>query len=96
VWRDVESLADYAFRSGHVEIMRRRREWFLREEQATAVLWWVPRGHRPTLAEAAERLELLRRDGPSPLAFTFRHAFAAPGTTPDAVSTRRDDVCPAT
>ena len=25
VWRDVEALKDFAYRSGHVEIMRRRR-----------------------------------------------------------------------
>src|SRR5580700_1219564 len=28
VWEDVASLSNYAFRSDHVEIMRRRREWF--------------------------------------------------------------------
>jgi hypothetical protein len=43
------------------------------------VLWWVPAGHIPTVAEAIERLELLRRDGPTPAAFTFRSPF-----TPEA------------
>src|SRR6267154_782189 len=28
VWRDVESLSEYVYRSAHMEILRRRREWF--------------------------------------------------------------------
>jgi GNAT superfamily N-acetyltransferase len=35
------------------------------------VLWWVPDGHVPTVEDAKERLEFLRRHGPSPWAFTF-------------------------
>jgi hypothetical protein len=28
VWRDVASLRNYVYRSAHVEVMRRRKEWF--------------------------------------------------------------------
>ena len=66
VWRDVEALKDFAYRSGHVEIMRRRREWFTRMAEAYMVLWWVPAGHEPTLEEAAQRLERVRSQGPTP------------------------------
>ena len=93
VWRDVESLSDYAFKSAHVEIMRRRREWFERMAQAYAVLWWVPKGHRPTVEEAAQRLELLRARGPTPEAFGFRQAFAPPGEREVSLDLR--DACPA-
>lgn len=95
VWRDVEALRDFAYRSGHVEIMRRRREWFTRMAAAYMVLWWVPAGHEPTLAEAAERLELLRRRGPTPEAFTFGEAFPAPDTGAGAASVSLDETCPA-
>ncbi|MFN9212778.1 MAG: DUF3291 domain-containing protein [Betaproteobacteria bacterium] len=78
VWRDVQSLNDYVYRSAHVEIMRRRKEWFERMAQAWAVLWWVPSGHRPDVAEAAERLAELRAQGPTPRAFTFKQAYPAP------------------
>ncbi len=78
VWRDVDSLRDYVFRSGHVDIMRRRREWFERMADAYSVLWWVSAGHRPGLEEAQERLASLRRDGATPAAFTFRHVFGPP------------------
>jgi len=95
LWRDLEALKDYVYRSGHVEIMRRRREWFARMAQAYMVLWWVPAGHVPTLAEAAARLELLRRDGPTSAAFTFSEAFAAPDGTAAGAQTSFTDTCPA-
>jgi Domain of unknown function (DUF3291) len=78
VWTDVAALRDYVYQSAHVEILRRRKEWFDRVQEATAVLWWVPAGHRPDVHEAVDRLERLRRDGPSPAAFHFANPFPPP------------------
>lgn len=78
VWRDLEALRDYVYRSAHVEIMRRRHEWFERVSAAQVVLWWVAAGHRPSISEAAGRLEMLRQHGPTAAAFTFGTAFPAP------------------
>jgi len=46
------------------------------------VLWWVPAGHRPTVAEAKDRLARLRRHGPTAEAFTFRAPFPTPDQEP--------------
>lgn len=78
VWKDVDALRRFVFQSDHVEIMRRRREWFVPMDQAFLVLWWVPKGHIPTIEEAKARLELLRRKGPTVEAFTFRQSYAPP------------------
>lgn len=78
VWKDAESLKRYVYESAHVEIMRRRKEWFERMQDAYVVLWWVPRGHRPTATEAIEKLEVLRSNGPSKEAFTPRMTFLPP------------------
>ena len=78
VWRDVESLNRYVYRSAHVEVMRRRKEWFERMREAYVVLWWVRREHRPNVSEAIAKLELLRAKGPTKHAFTFHRAFLAP------------------
>jgi hypothetical protein len=78
VWRDIESLNGYVYKSAHTEIMRRRKEWFERMGEAFMVLWWVPKGHIPTMDEALEKLERLRQHGPSPEAFTFRNPFPHP------------------
>jgi hypothetical protein len=92
VWQDVESLQRYAFESAHAEILRRRREWFDRMSDAYAVLWWVPRGHRPTQQEAAERLEHLRANGATAHAFTFKNAFPPPSNTNQGASGRRSSL----
>ena len=78
VWRDVAALSDFVHRSGHVDYLKRRREWFERIAEAYVVLWWVPAGHRPTVEEGVARLRTLREKGPGAEAFTFREAFAAP------------------
>lgn len=78
VWRDVESLQQYVYSTAHVELLRRRREWFESMNTAFLVLWCVPAGHRPSIAEAIEKLEVLRANGPTAAAFTFRRPFAPP------------------
>ena len=78
LWRDVQSLSDYVYKSAHTEMLKRRREWFAKVEQAHMVLWWVPAGHRPSVEEAAARLAHLREHGATAHAFSFRQAFAAP------------------
>lgn len=78
VWRDVASLQAYVYESAHVDIMRRRREWFQRMDEASMVLWWVRAGHRPDEGEAKERLDHLRRHGSTATAFTFREPFPTP------------------
>jgi hypothetical protein len=75
VWEDLASLDEFVFRSAHVDVMRQRREWFERFPEVYAALWWVPSGHRPSVAEAAERLRHLQSHGPTARAFTFREPY---------------------
>jgi len=97
VWETVEDLAAYVFGdSGHRAVLRRRREWFEKMTEAYAALWWVPRGHAPTVAEAEERVACLREHGPTPRAFTLRRHFPAPDQPDEtAARTREDWSCPA-
>ena len=81
VWRDVESLNNYVYGSAHVDMMRRRREWFERMQEFFVVLWWVRSGERPRVDDAIAKLELLRTKGPSPEAFTFLQTFGPPDET---------------
>jgi hypothetical protein len=78
VWESPEHLAAFAYRTDHRLFVRRRAEWFLPMREAFLVLWWVPAGHRPSLAECLERLEHLRAHGPTPHAFDLRSRFLAP------------------
>lgn len=78
VWEDVDSLFEYAYHSEHVEMYRRRREFFGEHAQSYSVLWWVPEGYEPSVEEAEERLDLLREHGPTARAFTFKKRFPPP------------------
>lgn len=93
VWTSVETLAAYVYSGEHRDIMKRRREFFVRMREAFHVLWWVDEGTVPTVAEAQERLTHLREHGPTATAFTFRAPFPAPDGSP--VSTDDDWLCPA-
>ncbi|HYW24438.1 MAG TPA: DUF3291 domain-containing protein [Terriglobales bacterium] len=77
VWRSPADLWNFVYLSRHLDFVRRRREWFERIEPYLA-LWWVPAGTVPSVEEAKQRLERLRRDGPGPEAFTFRAPWGAP------------------
>jgi hypothetical protein len=78
VWESIEALRAFVYSTpAHLAVMKRRREWFERMETHLA-LWWIPGGHVPTVAEAEERVTLLRAIGPSPDAFTFRRHFPPP------------------
>jgi hypothetical protein len=46
-------------------------------QEAFRVLWWIPAGHRPAIPEAIAKLEVLRANGATADAFTFRKAFPA-------------------
>jgi hypothetical protein len=76
VWESVEQLKHYVFKTLHGRFYNRKDEWFHPAGEAMFVLWTVPDGHRPTLAEAGERLAHLRSHGPSDHAFDWTYAEA--------------------
>jgi len=78
VWEALEALRDFVYRGGHMEVFRKRREWFRKMELPHYCLWWVPCGHRPTIAEGRERLEHYQRHGATPYSFWFSQPFPAP------------------
>jgi heme-degrading monooxygenase HmoA len=93
-WTSLEALRAFVYTSGHTSVMRNRRLWFEKLDMYL-VLWWVPAGHEPTIEEANERLEHLRRLGPTPYAFTFRASFPAPDADPNAALIDDEIGCPA-
>jgi hypothetical protein len=75
VWESIEALHDFVYNGMHVEVFRRRREWFERFGYMHLALWWIPAGTLPTPEEAVERLEHLQEHGPTVRAFTFKRQF---------------------
>ncbi|MFE8015953.1 DUF3291 domain-containing protein [Streptomyces antibioticus] len=93
VWRDTDALTAYMYQGRHREMLARRREWFERVREAMTALWWVPAGHRPTVAEAEARLLHLRAHGPTPYAFTLRTSFPPGGADPVAFTAPEELGC---
>lgn len=72
VWESVETLEAFVWNTVHRQFYERRQEWFEVLGAMHFVMWWVPAQHKPTLAEALDRLEHLRRHGDSEQAFGWR------------------------
>ncbi|MER6911678.1 DUF3291 domain-containing protein [Streptomyces sp. NPDC000594] len=79
VWRDSNALTAFMYQGTHRGLLARRFEFFERPREAMTALWWVPSGHRPTIAEAEKKLTRLRELGPTPEAFTLGRSFPPPG-----------------
>jgi hypothetical protein len=95
VWTSLQALRGFVYSNrAHLEVMQRRREWFARLKLHLA-LWWVPAGHRPTVAEAEERFARLQAVGPSPDAFTFRAHFPPPDVVDRELAVDDRQLCPA-
>jgi len=73
VWESVETLEAFVWNTVHRQFYERRAEWFEILGAMHFVMWWVPEGHIPTLAEGLERLEHLRAHGDSDHAFGWAH-----------------------
>lgn len=78
VWKSVESLREYSYRSSHTGVMKYRTKWFERFDGPYYALWWIPAGHVPSPQEGKERLNHLRKNGNSSYAFSFKNVFPAP------------------
>jgi hypothetical protein len=85
VWKSLEALQQFVYRSAHVSTLRDRKQWFEEIEGPILAVWWIPAGHIPTVAEARKRLDHLKDHGPTPHAFTFRTPFPAPGSPEEEV-----------
>ena len=73
VWEDVASLEQFVWNTVHKRFYDRKAEWYDAGDQLRLVMWWVPVGHRPTIAEAMARFRLLDANGDSDQAFGWAH-----------------------
>lgn len=73
VWENVESFEHFVWNTIHKRFYAKRAEWFEPEASSNFVMWWVPVGHRPGIAEAMERFNHLREHGDSDQAFGWSY-----------------------
>ena len=78
LWEAKEALSDFAYKGNHVDILRKRAEWFIPQNRPILALRWQKAGTIPTVMEARHRLDFLAQSGPTEDVFTFGSFFAAP------------------
>jgi hypothetical protein len=76
LWENVEALERFVWQTLHKRFYSRRGEWF-EHIDTPLVMWFVPHGHRPSLAEGVARLERLKAQGPDDEAFGWDRIPAA-------------------
>ena len=69
VWETAAALETFVFNTVHKRFYERRAEWFEVLGRMHFVMWFVPAGHQPTIAEAMERLAHKEAHGDSEHAF---------------------------
>lgn len=75
LWKDMDSLQHFAFKSGHFMYVKRKREWFTAPEAPWAVCWWrLASEDNPNLKEAFERCQYLKEHGVTEHAFDYKSA----------------------
>ncbi len=77
VWENLESLFKYTYNSGHIEVFKRKKEWFSKMKMMHMAFWYVPEGYEPTFQDAKDRLDYLNKHGDTPYAFSFKSKFTA-------------------
>ena len=57
VWKSVDALHAYAYRTAHSEVYAERKHWFVDVKAVVGghalALWWVTAGERPTVADGS-------------------------------------------
>jgi hypothetical protein len=73
VWESIDALERFVWATVHKQFYSRKGGWFEKLSQPHFVMWPVPAGHIPDLAEAKARLDHLRTHGDSDYAFGWAH-----------------------
>jgi len=69
IWETIDDLKAYTYETLHGDFIKRKSKWFENVEGPQLVIWNVEPKDRPTFEHAFERLEALKRDGPTENAY---------------------------
>jgi hypothetical protein len=70
VWKDVNSLFDFVYRTSHVEILKQRAKWFEQMKESHTALWYTT--DYPTVKVAEEKIMHLRKHGETNEVFSIK------------------------
>ncbi|KZX85685.1 hypothetical protein A3715_27850, partial [Oleiphilus sp. HI0009] len=65
VWESLDALKNYVYQGEHLDILKRKKEWFQKIKGPHLALWWIEDGDFPTAEQAKEKLDYLAKHGPN-------------------------------
>jgi hypothetical protein len=75
VWQSIDDLFNYVYKSGHLQVFRKKQQWFEPPKEKNMVMWYIKDHMFPSIDEAVDRLLHLREHGDTPYAFSFKSRF---------------------
>ncbi len=76
VWESFADFTHFVHQTLHGRFLSRRADWFEHVDEPSYVIWPVEPGHIPTLSEGNDRLNRLRRNGPTDAAYDFAYGLS--------------------
>lgn len=75
VWEAIAPLESFVYGAMHLEIMKRKKEWFHHFKGFYYALWWIKAGEYPSAVEAEKQLAFPQENGPTEKVFTFKETY---------------------
>ena len=69
VWETTDHFRHFVYTTLHGRFFKRRDEWFAPGGGPNYVLWWVAKGHIPSIKEAWSHVDDLTANGPAETSF---------------------------
>lgn len=79
LWKDVTALNGFVYHTVHRYFLRNKKKWFDLTGPSEFVMWWLPEGELPNLHMAKDRLQQLKKNGPSLTAFNTKKIYDSKG-----------------
>ena len=76
VWKSMDDLFNFTYKTAHIEIFKRKKDWFTKLSDAHLACWYVPKSYVPSIADAEDRLTYMNLYGITPYSFTFKKSFS--------------------
>ena len=78
VWRDVESLEHFTYKTLHTDFLKRRKEWFQKHGEVHHAMWWIREREYPRVEQSIARLKFIQKNGSTSKAFNFKEPYPMP------------------
>jgi len=79
VWENFTLLKEYTYKTVHSYFLKSRKKWADEMDGYKAVMWYIDKGHIPTIEEAKTKLDVLNQKGSTPEAFSMTEVYDAFG-----------------